>query len=953
MTQRSQSPARLPAPHLAALALVGGLIATCIIIETCGFAQRLPVLRGTLGTALFATAPGLILFSYLCLFQPHRFTGLTIFLLSTSLSFTSTFGCNVVVFSFGFDLRQAYVLYVSAIAAGYAVLIGLLRRRDPRLFAAMAAAVRARRVLLVKLGAGAAVLIAAMSFKWNPGLYIEELFTIRKLAELPAITWNSTSLTSNTPNPYLFVPFYLLLGLISQFCRIDVIGAIFEALPYLSLIAVCLTVKLALLISNDRRAISVTLTATAALIVFVPLHSSNMFIAVIPTVDRYGVAVAILMPLAFFHFLMHMRDERVNFSMIVGLVYLIVEISFVHARETLHFLGLAVITVAVLFALGVSAPARRGVAAIALVVGVLWVYRTVALWIGAEELSLHLTTMAKTMWSELDRIVHERSFARFFGFAGAEVAYTAPIRLRDYASLPVFPLLMWLILPLYALAADNALRLSLCATVIATGLFSLMNGVKFMVGLVIGSWHVFDVDSFLMMLLFLMFVDFVLRMPDALRVIRHHRSQSPASRLRAAAIAVPLLATLLLLQATFYQGPDFPGSTTSITVAPKLPPSGSILVLRIASVLGGQQDYRHTIAPDDTSDSLAGDLCRQINANAVGRAVHIACQAHGPVIRITNVLTNIAIPTALTFPDVIHIDVQRTTVFKVMQVVRDYILHVQHTTGSKVNQVIRDYILLIVGLIIAAIRMAALRGAASNFSFSGYGRVRPTRPAPWALTLLCAAALAGASPGPLQRKAANLASFATSTDSSKWNKWCVAGDKFEIYRCLNDEGLLHLFSDKYPGGYAGRATISQPLLEFIGTLPPGETFIGTDTIPLLIVAPMYTPTVTYDGHILVGGFIINDVFAHKYAEPFVYWKAEGPLKRLRLDVFFEDAKSLDLLRQAIDEYRAAYILAGPHDSAVIRDRLAGNPDLADEFEAVYYRDGYLILKIRSESKTSG
>ena len=165
----------------------------------------------------------------------------------------------------------------------------------------------------------------------------------------------------DTPTTYVFVPFYLFLGLVSRFSQIDVVGTIFAVGPYLVLVAFCLMLKLLLLISNDRRVVVCFSLVFVSLLISVQLRPGNYHTAVIPSIDRYGVAEGLLLPL-------------------VGLIYLIVEISFVHARETLCFLSFALAYLSILAGIGRPwVELRRGAFILAVVSAILAIYREVAL----------------------------------------------------------------------------------------------------------------------------------------------------------------------------------------------------------------------------------------------------------------------------------------------------------------------------------------------------------------------------------------------------------------------------------------------------------------------------------------------------------------------------------------------------------------------------------------------
>jgi hypothetical protein len=85
------------------------------------------------------------------------------------------------------------------------------------------------------------------------------------------------------------------------------------------------------------------------MVLFVPIPTSLYRVDLLPYPDRYSVAVGVLLPLAMFHFFMHVRDRQFNPAMFVGLIYLLVENTFIHAKETLYVVGLLTIYLGMLW----------------------------------------------------------------------------------------------------------------------------------------------------------------------------------------------------------------------------------------------------------------------------------------------------------------------------------------------------------------------------------------------------------------------------------------------------------------------------------------------------------------------------------------------------------------------------------------------------------------------------
>ncbi len=498
--------------HLSGLIILSGLMIIVVVTQLTGLAPMLPgVVRGTLGSALVFTVPGYIVLSYLSLFQPNSFSGLTLFLLSASLSLTCNFFANLLIFATNPDLTIAYHVYLATLVAAYGGIFILLGRRSRDLASAVAGALAEHGRTLLLAATAAAIIIVAASLKAHPGVFIEEIFILRKLSEMPEIGLGNISLMPGQATTYMFIPFYIALGFVSEFCRNDVIGAIFEAGPYLTLIAFCVLLKLLLLVSDDQKIATGFAVVFAVCLLAMPLTSADMHSLLIPTADRYGVASTIFLPLAMFHFLMHLRDERASIPMLIGLIYLIVEMSFVHARETLFFLGFALVHIAILAMF--SAPARvirRGMFVIGVVIGALLLYRETVL-ANAGELSAHVSEMSEHMRAAFMRLIASHDYATLLGLDS-----NPDLRVPLYEN-QVFRttdgglnLLQYIpfVIPIYILLINSPLRYSIAASAILISIFSASTGLKLVVGSIVGSWFIFHVNSFISLLYIIIFIDF-------------------------------------------------------------------------------------------------------------------------------------------------------------------------------------------------------------------------------------------------------------------------------------------------------------------------------------------------------------------------------------------------------------------------------------------------------------
>ncbi|MHC1791931.1 hypothetical protein [Solidesulfovibrio sp.] len=66
----------------------------------------------------------------------------------------------------------------------------------------------------------------------------------------------------------------------------------------------------------------------------------DFFVVFIPTPDRYALSAAVLVPLTVFCFLIHLEHKHINIPTFLGLIYIIVEMTFIQARETIFVLAI-------------------------------------------------------------------------------------------------------------------------------------------------------------------------------------------------------------------------------------------------------------------------------------------------------------------------------------------------------------------------------------------------------------------------------------------------------------------------------------------------------------------------------------------------------------------------------------------------------------------------------------
>lgn len=844
--------------RLAAFGLAISLVFLCLLVELAGLARLLPTpLLALMGAALFAAAPGFLVLSYLSFLQQHRYSALTIFLLSTSLSFTCSFLLNIVIFALKTDIEQAYLGYLVVLGGCYGLLAVVLWRRLPGLAPAVAEALWAYRF---RLAYGAAVVVgltAIMLLRSHPGLFIEELFIVRKLADLPEIRVDNLSLLPNSDTTYIFLPFSLFLSLVSRFADADVFTITLLTGTYLAVLSYAIVVKLTLLFTESRGAVLVASVMFAAFALAAPLLTSDRVSFLLPPADRYAVASAILLPLAMFHFLIHMRDERINAAMLIGLIYLIVEISFVHARETVFFIGFAFCYLLVILAAGQDrAAVMRCATVIAIVCAILVGYRFVAL-ARAPELGSHVRDMAEIMRQMLATAWSDGNWAALLGYeplVGPEGSVTRPYNTRQFAEMPGFRFVPFMIslLPIYVLAADRGLRVLLAVTAAGLVLFSLTPGLQLVVGAVVGSWHVFGIFSFLVLLLFIMFADLLARAPS---LIGYYWSDAKVPR-RARWLFVALL--------LFGLAVTFGGLLLFLAHHAKLGPP----VRGFIEWFGGE-----SVAVVET---LLG------------------------------------------------------------------LIESPYATRSRTIE-----LLVVLGTLgIAFVKLSPRLGWGTLPLDAG--RAAERAPAARLAPLMACAAFVVCVPYSIGSKSGDSFKIAglplTPETPAYGGSLCPAGPTPEVLTCVNDARLLAVI-----GSLAGSGRVGMPasLVDFVrNEVPPGQVWLGTETIAVMIAGPHYAPVMT-SRQWLTGAFLINDAFRDETIRGMPY--ADGEMQVLRFDLarFLESEEGRSRLIRAIVDHDVDWLIGGPLDAARVRALLAQDPSLAALFPVAFDRDGFLVLSTRS------
>src|SRR5215831_4049813 len=94
-----------------------------------------------------------------------------------------------------------------------------------------------------------------------------------------------------------------------------------------------------------------------------------------------------------------------------------------------------------------------------------------------------------------------------------------------------------------------------------------------------------------------------------------------------------------------------------VNIVPPIPAPGSWLTLRVASHLTGQIDLTHIVVPGDTTQSIAADLCNQINGNTTLASGPVTCQLSpgDSFFGVTHYSNNEMAATSMTAPTIVQV----------------------------------------------------------------------------------------------------------------------------------------------------------------------------------------------------------------------------------------------------------------------------------------------------------
>lgn len=342
-------------PGLVPLLLVTGFAANAAVLAAfhLGWPAAAPIgLRLVAAIFCLSLAPGAV---GLALF--YRFAGvprrdaITELLYAFIIGFSLNLLVNVLLYAANVSLADVLVYYLPAQLILSGCLIHAVGRRGPWLPRP------SRRGAGIVVAIGLAAVAYATYQHGYPLTNNEELIALQKLATNPSVRFDNLAVLPGQPTTYFFVPYQVLIAGVSILAGFEPSFTQSLFWPFSTAVAVLATVKLAEIVTEDRLAV----VAVAAVILIVGLFEPRSFVehagVFTPYPNRYGIASGMLLPLVLWLFWDQISRRSIDYLGAFSLIYVTMEMTFVHAGETLIALACFLITGLVM---GLSpAPMRR------------------------------------------------------------------------------------------------------------------------------------------------------------------------------------------------------------------------------------------------------------------------------------------------------------------------------------------------------------------------------------------------------------------------------------------------------------------------------------------------------------------------------------------------------------------------------------------------------------------
>lgn len=391
-------------PGLVPLLLVTGFAANAVVLAAfhLGWPAAVPIgFRFAASLHCLSLAPGGIgLAFYYRATDGRRREAVAELLYAFIIGFSLNLLVNVLLYVTNVSLADVLAYYLPA----QLLLIGHLLRSLER------GSFRLPRPSLsftgLALAAGLAVLAYVTYLHGYPLTNNEELIALQKLATNPSVRFDNLAVLPGQPSTYFFVPYQVLIAGVSILAKFEPSFSQSLFWPVSTTVGTLATIKLAETATEDRLAV----VALAAVILIVGFFQPQAFVehagVFIPYPNRYGVASGMLLPLVLWLFWDQLSRRGIDYLGAFSLVYVTLEMTFVHAGETLIALACFLITGMVM---GLSSsPMRRE---LKMTIGV--VATTVALLVFYKFFSVAASVQLDVYLASMKAALREALAARF------------------------------------------------------------------------------------------------------------------------------------------------------------------------------------------------------------------------------------------------------------------------------------------------------------------------------------------------------------------------------------------------------------------------------------------------------------------------------------------------------------------------------------------------------------
>lgn len=379
-------------PGLVPLFLVTGFAANAAVLASfhLGWPAVVPIgFRFVASLFCLSLAPGSIglAFYYRATNGPRR-DAVTELLYAFIIGFSLNLLVNILLYVTNVSLADvlAFYLPLQLLLIGYLLRsLGRWGLRLPRPSLSVAG---------LAVATGLAVLAYVTYLHGYPLTNNEELILLQKLATNPNVHYDNLGVLPGQPPTYLFVPYQVLIGGVSILAGFEPSFSQSLFWPFSTTVAVLATIKLTETATGDRHAA----IAVAAIILTVGLFEPRSFVehagVFTPYPNRYGIASGMLLPLVLWLFWDHVSRRAIDYLAAFSIVYVTLEMTFVHAREALIALACFLISGLVM---GLSPSSMRremkatlGVIATAIVLLVLYKVFTLT---ASDQLDIYIAAM--------------------------------------------------------------------------------------------------------------------------------------------------------------------------------------------------------------------------------------------------------------------------------------------------------------------------------------------------------------------------------------------------------------------------------------------------------------------------------------------------------------------------------------------------------------------------------